>query len=257
MRAHDSRALFAAALVLTLVPWNAAVWWMLRRLRLAIEIDCDARVLRAVGQTRRYGAMLLSIGERYAARPSLAASLAEGGAQLEARISAMLKPAIQRPFRTALPFALTALGTIAIAAWLPAPAPAQVVRLSASQTVVEPKPLRGNLSPRYPDDLQSSGLEGEVLMTFATDARGVPDTSTIKVVQSSHKSFEAAVLRTLSQWRYASAGQVRLAVRFMGLETERREASGDARSPAFVIEGAPVMAVIVVAQLDRPAHRVP
>ena len=93
---------------------------------------------------------------------------------------------------------------------------------------------------------------------FATDARGVPDTATINMLRSSHKSFEAAVRRALPQWRYDSQGHVRFAVRFMGVETEQREARGAARSPDFVVEGAPVMPVIVVAQLDRaPVQRSP
>jgi hypothetical protein len=257
VRAHDSRVLFAAALVVTVFPWNAALWWMLRRLRLAIEIDCDGRVIRSIGEARAYGAMLLSVGERYATRPTLAASMAEAGAHLEARITAMMMPAVPKPLRAALPFALLALGTVAVAAWLPAPAPAQVVRLGANASVVEPRPLRGNPSPRYPEDLVASGVEGEVTMTFETDARGVPDTTTIRVLRSSHESFEASIRKALPQWRYDSQGHVRFAARFMGLDTERREASGAARSPSFVVEGAPVMVVVVVAQLDRPARRTP
>jgi hypothetical protein len=35
-----------ALLVAVLVPWNLPVWRQLRRLRLAMEVDCDARVLR-------------------------------------------------------------------------------------------------------------------------------------------------------------------------------------------------------------------
>ena len=256
--AHDSRLLLAGALVLMLVPWNAAVWWMLRRLRLAIELDCDARVISAVGNARQYGAMLLAVGERYAARPSLATSLAEAGAHLEARITAMMMPVVQKPVRAALPFALAATVIVVTAAFVPAP-PAQRVRQQAGVAqAAEPKPLRGNPSPRYPDDLRESGVEGEILMTFATDARGVPDTATINVLRSSHKSFEAAVRRALPQWRYDSQGHVRFAVRFMGVETEQREARGAARSPDFVVEGAPVMPVIVVAQLDRaPVQRSP
>ena len=257
VRAYDSRLLLGAALLLALVPWNVALWWMLRRLRLAIEIDCDARVIRAVGQARTYGAMLLSVGERYVIRPTLAASLAEAGTDLEARITAMMMPAIRRPLRAAMPFALSALGAIAVAAWVPAPAPAQVVRPNASVAVKEPRPLRGNASPRYPEDLVATGVEGTVTMTFAIDAAGVPDTSTITVLQSSHESFEAAVRSTLPGWRYDSQGQVRFAVRFLGLDTERRETSGDARPPSFVVEGSPVMPVVVVAQLDRPARRSP
>ena len=47
-------------------PWNPAVWWMARRLRLAIEVDCDARVLNHGSDRRAYGLLLLEAGSRAA-----------------------------------------------------------------------------------------------------------------------------------------------------------------------------------------------
>ncbi|HUQ98944.1 MAG TPA: M56 family metallopeptidase [Gemmatimonadaceae bacterium] len=47
-------------------PWNPAVWWMARRLRLAIEVDCDARVLDHGSDRRAYGLLLLEAGSRAA-----------------------------------------------------------------------------------------------------------------------------------------------------------------------------------------------
>ena len=44
--AHDTQLLTIAVCLLACMPWNPMLWWQLRRLRLAIEIDCDARVLR-------------------------------------------------------------------------------------------------------------------------------------------------------------------------------------------------------------------
>ena len=46
VRAQDIRVLGGALLVAVLLPWNLPIWWQLRRLRFAIEVDCDARVLR-------------------------------------------------------------------------------------------------------------------------------------------------------------------------------------------------------------------
>jgi hypothetical protein len=60
--AHDTWVLFAGALAVSLMPWNAGLWWYLRRLRTAVEMDCDARVLRAGASRRAYGALLLRIG---------------------------------------------------------------------------------------------------------------------------------------------------------------------------------------------------
>jgi len=44
-----------------LVAWNAALWWSIRRLRAAVEIDCDARVLNAGASPSAYGALLLEL----------------------------------------------------------------------------------------------------------------------------------------------------------------------------------------------------
>src|SRR5438552_2569232 len=45
VRARDPWLLAAAAALVLLAPWNLMLWWQLRRLRLAVEMDCDARVL--------------------------------------------------------------------------------------------------------------------------------------------------------------------------------------------------------------------
>lgn len=60
-RAHDTWLLFAAVLVAALTPWNAALCWNVRRLRAAVEIDCDARVLSAGASPVAYGALLLEL----------------------------------------------------------------------------------------------------------------------------------------------------------------------------------------------------
>src|SRR5690606_19455117 len=43
--ARDQMILLGALLLVAAMPWNPALWWQLRRLRAAIEVDCDARVL--------------------------------------------------------------------------------------------------------------------------------------------------------------------------------------------------------------------
>ena len=89
LRANDSRVLFGAALLLALVPWNAALWWMSRRLRLAIEIDCDARVIRASNARHSYGHMLITVGERYAA-PGLGRATVRGRFRIRTRRRGMV-----------------------------------------------------------------------------------------------------------------------------------------------------------------------
>ena len=64
VRAGDPLLLWGATLVVALVPWNVALWYALRRLRHAIEMDCDARVLRTRPDARAYCTLLLDVGER-------------------------------------------------------------------------------------------------------------------------------------------------------------------------------------------------
>jgi hypothetical protein len=131
LRAGDSRLLVAAALLVALVPWNLALMFMVRRLRLAIEIDCDARVIRSLGAAREYAVMLLAAGERYTAPLTASALLFERGAQLELRIDAMTTPSPKRPIVSTVSFAAIAVLVLATAAWTPRPAPFRSVTTSA------------------------------------------------------------------------------------------------------------------------------
>jgi beta-lactamase regulating signal transducer with metallopeptidase domain len=92
VRAGDSRLLFASALLLALMPWNLTLWWITRRLRFAIEADCDARVLRAHPDRRAYGTLLLDVSERAIAGPVPVAALAESRWMLERRLMALTEP---------------------------------------------------------------------------------------------------------------------------------------------------------------------
>ena len=128
LRANDSRVLFGATMLLAAFPWNPAIWWLVRRLRLAIEIDCDGRVIRAMGAAHVYGHMLVNVAERYAEALPLSALLSEPDAHLEARIHAMTMPRARRPVFATLPFALLTLGVLVAVAWTPLPASLRAIR---------------------------------------------------------------------------------------------------------------------------------
>jgi TonB-dependent SusC/RagA subfamily outer membrane receptor len=119
--ARDPWLLAGAAFLVALFPWNPVLWWQLRRLRDAVEVDCDTRVLAAAGRPRRrYAELLLKVGERAAIRagsPSAATASpfafpAIGGtpSQLERRIRAM-RPSSVRP----LPLAAATAAALVLA----------------------------------------------------------------------------------------------------------------------------------------------
>jgi bla regulator protein BlaR1 len=94
LEASDPQVLTAALLALVLVPWNLPLWWQLHRLRHAIEVDCDARVVRGGHDAVLYSETLIAVGERQSAYVGSIAAMSESPSLLERRIRIMLgKPA--------------------------------------------------------------------------------------------------------------------------------------------------------------------
>jgi beta-lactamase regulating signal transducer with metallopeptidase domain len=91
LEAHDAQLLTIAICLLACMPWNPVLWWQLRRLRLAIEIDCDARVLAVGHPVARYGEILIAVGERQSAGHALAMAGFGSKSFLEQRIHTMLR----------------------------------------------------------------------------------------------------------------------------------------------------------------------
>jgi bla regulator protein blaR1 len=86
--ARDPQLLLLAFLVTAAMPWNPVLWWQFARLRRAIELDCDERVLRAFDE-RDYGEALIAVAERRSEPVRLALSLLRPRSLLERRIAAM------------------------------------------------------------------------------------------------------------------------------------------------------------------------
>jgi beta-lactamase regulating signal transducer with metallopeptidase domain len=121
LRAQDIRVLGGALLVAVLVPWNLPIWWQLRRLRFAMEVDCDARVLQG-GQSRStYSAVLLNVATHLVPLRAAAAGLAESGSSLEQRIRIMHTPIRARWRALAAALGTCSVALIAVAANVSAP----------------------------------------------------------------------------------------------------------------------------------------
>jgi beta-lactamase regulating signal transducer with metallopeptidase domain len=89
LQARDPLLLTAALLPLLLLPWNPLLWWQLHRLRHAIEVDCDARVLRAGHELAAYGEALIEVGQRRSRYLGTVAAMSENRTLLEKRIELM------------------------------------------------------------------------------------------------------------------------------------------------------------------------
>lgn len=90
--AHDALLILVASLPLLLMPWNLALWWQLRRLRLAVEMDCDDRVVAALGDPNAYGGLLLKVAEASSHGPRLQPAFLGGMGSLERRLTELLAP---------------------------------------------------------------------------------------------------------------------------------------------------------------------
>jgi beta-lactamase regulating signal transducer with metallopeptidase domain len=87
--AHDPGLLLLGLLLVAIAPWNVPLWWQLRRLRFAIEVDCDARVLGRGADAIAYSEVLLTIGQRRTFTPVGAIALTEPASRLLRRIQIM------------------------------------------------------------------------------------------------------------------------------------------------------------------------
>ncbi|HWG33837.1 MAG TPA: M56 family metallopeptidase [Gemmatimonadaceae bacterium] len=64
INARDPERLMLAIVALVLMPWNIGLWWCAVRLRRAIELDCDMRVLERHPGAKDYGHVLLEVAAR-------------------------------------------------------------------------------------------------------------------------------------------------------------------------------------------------
>jgi periplasmic protein TonB len=63
----------------------------------------------------------------------------------------------------------------------------------------------GTASPRYPEVLRSSGVEGEVQAQFVVNEEGRAEPSSLKILKSSNDLFSSAVRNALPQMRFYAA----------------------------------------------------
>jgi len=216
----DSRLLLVAVGAAVAVPWNVALWYQLFRLRAAVELDCDRRVLRAHPNARRYGSLLLAVAQRADRTGLLAPALTESPSLLRRRISAMASatPSHRGPRSLLLGVATALLTIVACEMERPGEPPGDAravtsrpVYVPAGTTFMEFQvesavtPAPGSAAPRYPDALRSAGVEGEVLAQFVVGPDGLADVETFKVLSSSNDLFTTAVRTALPNMKFNPA----------------------------------------------------
>lgn len=252
IRARDPLLILGSWLAVILFPWNPVVWWQARRLRLAVEMDCDARVLRARPGVGAYGRLLLEVGRLSSGRWAVAA-FSEPVSSLERRIRGMTARPPRHRARLAAALLLAAAAAAAGAGVLPGPTlrlwaseppraapvdiedhPASVLVSPALPTgpidldaraaavvadTVMPRLLNAAavaraLDAAYPELLRSAGVGGSVVVELETDERG--EVRSARSLRASHEHFAAAAEEALLAARFTPArvGERPVSVRF-------------------------------------------
>lgn len=160
LRARDPLLLFGALVLLVALPWNPALWWQWTRLRRAIEVDCDLRVIEGGCRRQAYARLLLEVCERGLRPPLAVAALAESRSFLERRIRLMLpsRTAVQPP--GAVGALLVAVGCLLVACQVDLP--------------TQPPAITGSVSGQEQKDHPGGAMDGVLGMRVnASDLKGI------------------------------------------------------------------------------------
>jgi beta-lactamase regulating signal transducer with metallopeptidase domain len=120
-RSQDPLLAMVGIGAVVLMPWNVALWWQLSRLRLAVELDCDTRVVaRCDDDALEYSRLLLSVREQSgsARHPSLALSYSRSS--LARRLDALLRRGRPR-IAPAVGLGMLAASLLGTMGFIPAP----------------------------------------------------------------------------------------------------------------------------------------
>jgi beta-lactamase regulating signal transducer with metallopeptidase domain len=147
LRARDAGLLALALVSVAFMPWNAALWWQGRRLRHAVEMDCDARVVRRCADVRGYSALLVEVGERISMPAVAFAAFSESTSFLERRIRTMFTLRTRR-WKLALSGSIAAgVGFLVLACEAPLPTMPSAAR--------EPEPTANTAPEVTPKDARA------------------------------------------------------------------------------------------------------
>ncbi|MCG8467648.1 MAG: M56 family metallopeptidase [Gemmatimonadetes bacterium] len=227
-RAGDHRVFVAGIATLLTMPWNPIMWWQLRRLRLAIEYDCDHRVLGRGVDRRDYAEALLAVGSRIAAPLVAASAFAERKPAVERRLRRMTEPL--RTFRgpRAVLAGTLGLGGILFACGSPLPTGPMDQPSPGAESVAaadatddpsatpsfipydEPPMLQNPgdivtaMETHYPAELKEAGITGRVELWLYVDETGGVGNQQVKT-SSGVLALDEAALEVATDMRFSPA----------------------------------------------------
>jgi TonB family protein len=224
IRAGDPFLLLVAALVVAVFPWNPAIWQQYRRLKNAVEMDCDRRVLAGGVERDRYLRLLLEAAERVARNPAGGVALGVAAPPLERRLR--LIAGLTRPVRgpRAAGLVLVAGLILLLVGRLPAPqvpqfrtlaaigsgaAPVAAMARDHSVDLSRPEILNRHQAPAivggaYPPHLRAAGVGGTAIVAAYVAPSGAIGATTL-VSSSGIEELDEAADEVIRQFRFRPA----------------------------------------------------
>ncbi len=213
LRARDIPLRLLAGVLLMAVPWNPALWIHYRRLCLAIELDCDQRVMqRLPGRRQIYGDLLFRVGQGARPLPGLpVTALAERRSLLERRIRRLFSRDPQVRLAQAAFLGFAAILVVAVTLVLPgindrddtSSEPA-FVTMTVRPSLVNGDDVARALESEYPPLLRDAGIGGTAVVWFHIDEEGVVRDQRIHT-SSGHSALDDAALRVAPRARFSPA----------------------------------------------------
>ncbi|MEO7085807.1 MAG: M56 family metallopeptidase [Gemmatimonadaceae bacterium] len=220
LAANDSVVAAVAQAIVVLMPWNPLVWWQLRRLRVAAELDCDARVLNVSSDVAAYGRLLLDFRVPRPIREFAGVGFTSHAAELERRIRCLARrPTVDRPTAIVSSLAAAALA-FAVAGTMPSPARGaeRVARGTAAPKLAQRRaPLRvavPKFDPKLADTARLLNLFGKNYRAAAPALASSPTVESTAGAQGGPESGDSLVT---IRWENAPISEVLAAFeRFSG-----------------------------------------
>ena len=248
-----------------LAPWNIALWWQWRRLRLAVEIDCDARVVAQGRSAPAYGQLLLRVGSRRSPRLLGVAAFGEPASFLESRIRRMVAQLPRWRWARAGIAALISIAAIVLACETPRPsepgvpgAAAAAVNNGFTAAVLDQRPqLLSAPRPVYPELLRRAGIQGRVVAQAIVDTTGRVEPASVKVRSSANAGFIESAKHSILTAIFRPARVGGRAVRtLINIQCDFRmdAASGDSTVMELADVATELTAERLRPEIDRWAH---
>ena len=236
LSAGDPLLLAAACALVAVAPWNPALWMILARLRLAIEVDCDARVLGGGLSPHSYSSLLIDVAERASPTAFAATGLADTSSHLYQRILAMESRRLSRPVLRAAAVAVMGLAGLLAACEAKMPTASDIDHMDAASVERSAHAL-GVITPDSAVVWSVNGVESTAAAAKAIAADSI---ATVNVAKYQGRSY----IFVITKGRHASApagvDSVRYSMRPDAVEKmsmPKSDAKSSKGQPLLMIDG--------------------